>query len=131
MNLHLAAFTKCEAETSKEQADLERRILLLDGHLSFSGDVTPLMIDKNTGKAIPKFLARWHNGKVEIKPIRGELPEYYLNSIGSDGVTRMLNVYEQSTYSVEISLRTSLQEEYTHYRLFRNPEYEVRDCDLF
>lgn len=121
MTLHLASFVKYEVRTPEEQIELERKIELLDQHMYFAGNVTPLRIAEETGKVGNQFLVRWRNEAVEIRPIGGKLPDYRLSSVGRDNVERMLNVHDQPEHTW-VSLRTSLQEEYKHYYLFRNPE---------
>ena len=121
MILDLAALIKYEAKTPEEQAELEKKIGLLGQHIDFHKDVAPRVIDDKTGRVREQFLVRWRNEAVQIFPVGGRLPEYRLSSRGKDERNRMLNVYEHDGHAW-ISLRTSLQEEYTHYYLFRNPE---------
>ena len=121
MTLNLVTFIKYDVKTPEEQTELEKKIDLLDQHIDFHNNVALSVIDDETGRVREQFLVRWRNEAVHIFPVGGRLPEYRLTSRGKDGVDRMLNVYEHDGHAW-ISLRTSLQEEYTHYYLFRNPE---------
>lgn len=120
MALALANFVKYEAKNLEQQADLEKRIKLLNEHIAFERYVCPA-IDDQTGKAVEQFLVRWRNESVQIFPVGDKLPKYRLSHRGKDNVERMLNVHDLND-CVRILLRTSYQEDYNHYYLFRNPE---------